>query len=118
LNDRAIEWDTVFCWRPISKVQKQLFGYFPEIEERIFAKSGYTAQELSQVEMAFETNTKYSKEIGTTWLYPPTEEILIEDQYNGLAAVVDVLLALDNIKPEDHYKGKFKTHPKLITHDH
>jgi hypothetical protein len=106
-------WVTVFCTMSVGG------QYFHESKYRDKAKiqidaTGYSPKELAKIEWAFEKTCK----IRSDAYYSCTEQEVLEDQYNGLAAVVDVLLALDNIKPEDHYKGKFKTHPKLITHDH
>lgn len=73
--------------------------------------TGYSGQELLLIERAFENNT----DINWDEYNKSSEQDILEDQFNGLCAVVDVLLELDNIKPEEHYKQKFREHPKLVT---
>lgn len=74
--------------------------------------AGYTAEEFARIENAFENNTVIK--IGR---YPQfREESILEDQYKGLCAVVDVLLELDDEKEDpDELKQKFREHPKLAT---
>lgn len=72
--------------------------------------TGYSPLELAKIESVFEENTYLKNYFEISY----SEEELLEDQYNGLVAVVEVLLELDNIKPEEHYNKKFREHPKLI----
>lgn len=51
--------------------------------------TGYTTQELTQIESAFESNTEIYGRMYDSGLY--TEKQILEDQYNGLMAVIDVL---------------------------
>jgi hypothetical protein len=75
-------------------------------------EAGYTAAEFAKIETAFEYNTS----INFTE-YPALEEQdILEDQYKGLCAVVDVLLELDGeeIPKGNEFKQKFREHPKLV----
>lgn len=78
-------------------------------KDRLLTLTGYEAEELARVEYAFETNSliKYKKYD----FY--TEQEILEDQYNGLAAVVDVLCELDGMENATSYKQKFREHPQL-----
>lgn len=70
--------------------------------------TGYSEQELSKVEFAFETNTR----IHLDRYYQHSEQEILEDQYNGLVAVFNVLLEIEGISNDGHIE-KLKTHPKL-----
>lgn len=74
--------------------------------------AGYTAEEFAEIENAFEENTKIR-----LWDYFNVEEQkVLEDQYNGLCAVVDVLMELDKeTEGAEEYKQQFRKHPKLAT---
>jgi len=80
--------------------------------ENMINVAGYTAKEFARIEQAFETNTSIS------YRYYPhrSQEDILEDQYRGLCAVVDVLMELDNINEKaDEYKNKFREHAGLAT---
>lgn len=69
---------------------------------------GYTAEEFAKIEYAFETNTTI-----LSYNYAnSTEQQILEDQYNGLVAVFNVLLELEEMQDNGYIK-KLKTHPKL-----
>lgn len=88
-------------------------GYyaFSDYRDEINA-AGYTAKEFAAIENAFEENTW----IGATEYRCTTEQEILEDQYKGLCAVVDVLIKLDEIEEgAEEYKQKFREHPKLST---
>lgn len=71
--------------------------------------TGYSEEEMSKIEAAFEDNTKID-----IMYYPDyTEQEILEDQYNGLAAVLDVMLELDNETATPTYKAELRKHPKL-----
>lgn len=63
----------------------------------LIAPTGYSAAELAQIELAFETASKIS--------HPDydkhTEDEIKEDQYNGLVAVVDIMCRLDGMTESD-----------------
>ena len=63
-------------------------------------KTGYSWEELALVESAFESNTK----IHATKYYKHTEKELMQDQYNGLMAVVDVLCEIEGIEATETKK--------------
>ena len=69
--------------------------------------TGYTADEMAQVEYAFECNTK----IKSDKYHKKDELTILKDQYNGLCAVVDLLLSFDD-EVDTEFKLKLK-HPKL-----
>lgn len=68
--------------------------------------TGYSFEELAQVELAFERNTK----IVHTNYYKFAEKdprAIDEDQLNGLMAVVDVLCKIEGIEDPKPYKEMF-----------
>lgn len=93
--------------------QKEVYDY-KALANQLKDLTDYDYKEMAKIEYAFETNSKYF--IGE---YPDlTEEQVLEDQYNGLSAVVDVMVKLDNIENTDNqYNKKFREHPKLLVHD-
>ena len=66
--------------------------------------TGYSVEELAKIEFAFETNTK----IRFVNYFNSTEEQIMEDQFNGLMAVMDVMIELDDVKEGEKYKETFK----------
>jgi hypothetical protein len=66
--------------------------------------TGYSVEELAKIEFAFETNTKI-RFINYPFV---TEERIMEDQFRGLMAVMDVMIELDNIEEGRKYKETFK----------
>jgi N-acetylglutamate synthase/N-acetylornithine aminotransferase len=66
--------------------------------------TGYSVEELAKIEFAFETNTK----ISFVNYFNSTEEQIMEDQFNGLMAVMDVMIELDDVKEGEKYKETFK----------
>jgi hypothetical protein len=73
--------------------------------------TGYSWKELAQIEKAFEQNTT----IDFLDARCSNEQELLEDQYKGLAAVVDILCELDGIETVQEHKAAFRKHPKLAT---
>ncbi len=71
--------------------------------------TGYTGYELSKIENVFEKNAKLF--YGDYFRH--TQKEILEDQFNGLSAVIDVMLELDNEVPITEYHEKMKNHPKL-----
>ena len=65
--------------------------------------TGYTALELAMVEKAFEKNT------GIHWTNYEShqKDDIMQDQYNGLMAVVDVLCEIEGIEDPTEYKELF-----------
>ena len=66
--------------------------------------TGYSWKEMSKIEFAFEINTM----IGHVEYNQCTPEQIMEDQFNGLMAVMDVLIQLDEVKEGNSYKETFK----------
>ncbi len=56
------------------------------------------------MEYAFETNTKIKHSRYDEY----TEQEVMEDQFNGLMAVMDVLIKLDEVSEGQKYKDTFK----------
>lgn len=72
--------------------------------QKIFNLTGYKWNELAKVEYAFEVNTK----IKHGRYDEHTEQEIMEDQFNGLMAVMDVLIKLDEVTEGQKYKDTFK----------
>lgn len=66
--------------------------------------TGYTILEMAKIEAAFERNTKLFYDDD----YPNhTKSEIMQDQYNGLMAVVEVLCELEGIEDLAEYKELF-----------
>jgi hypothetical protein len=72
--------------------------------KKIFDLTGYRWNELAKVEKAFENNTKIKRSDYDEY----TEQEVMEDQFNGLMAVMDVLIKLDEVSEGQKYKDTFK----------
>jgi hypothetical protein len=73
-------------------------------------EAGYTVAEFARIENAFEQNTT----IPFIYYSDDKEQAILEDQYKGLCAVVDVLLELEGEQTGgEELKAKFREHPKL-----
>jgi len=85
----------------------------PEIKnlrKRIYKLTGYKWNELAKVENAFENNTQI---LYCNYIHY-TEEEIMEDQFKGLMAVMDVLIELDEIKEGEKYKDTFRRKEKTF----
>jgi len=72
--------------------------------------TNYTPEELAKVEYVFETNTKIAY---LDYEYNQcTHEEFIQDQFNGLCAVIDVLCEFEGQDPEV-YKSKLREKPEV-----
>ncbi len=74
-----------------------------DIDRFNYNKSGYSIKELQEIERAFEGTSR----IHWHSYKNSTKEQIMEDQYNGLMAVVDVLCELDGIVEKEQYKKMF-----------
>ncbi len=74
----------------------------------VIDKTGYTWQELAKVEKAFELATIISHDRYKMI----TKSSIMQDQFNGLMAVVEVLCEIDNIDPIE-YKQAFEYNEKF-----
>jgi hypothetical protein len=79
-------------------------GSVKHYRKKMFDLTGYRWYELAQVEYAFEKNTK----IKTSYYDEHTEQEIMKDQFNGLMAVMDVLIQLDEVAEGQKYKDTFK----------
>ncbi len=99
-------WKHLFITSPtgqtISKLKES--GSVKYFRKKIFNLTGYRWYELAKVEYAFEKNTK----IKNTYYDEHTEQEIMEDQFNGLMAVMDVLIKLDEVAEGQKYKDTFK----------
>jgi len=77
--------------------------------KRMFELTGYTWKELAKIEKTFERNTK----IKYSDYDEHTEHEIMEDQFNGLMAVMDVLIKLDDVAEGQKCKDKFKAKLQL-----
>lgn len=73
-------------------------------KKRIKKLTGYSWKEMAKIEHAFETNSTISYVQYNGY----TPEQIMEDQFNGLMAVMDVMIELDNVKEGNQYKETFK----------
>jgi hypothetical protein len=74
------------------------------LRKKILNLTGYTWRELARIEKAFEEST----EIQYSYYWKYTPEQIMEDQFNGLMAVMDILIELDEVKEGDKYKNNFR----------
>lgn len=77
---------------------------------RIKELTGYTWKELAEVERVFEQNTKISHVEYSNY----SEKEIMEDQFNGLMAVMDVLIEFDNIEEGNKCKETFRNKFALV----
>lgn len=79
-------------------------------EYKLKSLTGYSAQEMAVMEWAFETHSK----IEWKRYQLHSEQDILQDQFQGLSAMVDVMVELDEVDNADrHLNNKFKEHPKL-----
>lgn len=76
---------------------------FAEKGDRCIASTGFSFDEFIRIERAFESNTK----INYWSYYRHSKEAIMQDQYNGLCAVVDVLCEIEGIEDPAEYKELF-----------
>lgn len=98
-------WNCLFFTDPTGK---QRIAEEPEeypFAVKIIESTGYTIQELARVEKAFETHTK----IDSLYYYLTyTKAEIMEDQYNGLMAVVNTLCEIEGIEDPTEYRQLFE----------
>lgn len=82
-----------------------------KINSELTKLTGYTLDEMAQIEYAFETNTQ----LQLSFYHNYSEQDILEDQFKGLSAVVDVMVELDGIENDNNrYNNKFREHPALV----
>ena len=74
----------------------------------LISKTGYSLEEISKIEEAFEHNTNIC---GSNYFKYSKKEIM-EDQYKGLMAVVEVLCKIEGLNSKE-YKLLFEYEPIL-----
>lgn len=75
-----------------------------ERAEVMIGATGYSANELWLIEEAFEDNTKILIQMYSS----KAKSEIMQDQYNGLMAVVDVLCEIEGIEDPTEYKQLFQ----------
>lgn len=98
---------------PITRLRdSENWDSYKEEYDELELLTGYNVQEINMIERTFESNTYIKAKYYTL----SHEQDILEDQFRGLSAVVDLLLSLDSIEdPDGIYNNKFKQHPKLQT---
>lgn len=93
---------TTHCGQTITTVKEdsRVIVYRRRIKEL----TGYTWREMAEVERVFEQNTKIIHSRYCDY----SEKEIMEDQFNGLMAVMDVLIELDDVAEGQKYKNEFK----------
>jgi hypothetical protein len=79
----------------------------PGYDERILELTGYTAQEFWEIEQVFEANTS----CGFDYMVGRIDRE--KDLMDGMMAVVDLLIKLDDIQEAETLKNNFKENKKL-----
>jgi hypothetical protein len=98
-----VTWDNIFC---TSGANQYFFSdsYIGEAKAQVDS-TGYNPYELARVEKAFEGNSKIK-----IYEYPEhTQSEIMQDQFNGLMAVVGVLMEIEGIdKTVNDYRKPFE----------
>jgi hypothetical protein len=106
-------WQPLFCTDEGRQSRRGGIFYsdeeFMKLSYELSCLTGYSENEMAQIEYAFETNTSI---FFSNYIESDNQSIL-EDQYRGLCAVVDVMLKLDGIEPDPKYAAKFREHKSL-----
>ena len=68
---------------------------------QVIAKTGYSPEQMAEVEYAFEANTWYEENV-------KTREDKIQSQFEGLCAVIDKLCEFDEIQNSEFFKNKLR----------
>jgi len=104
-------WGEMFCTSSNGQIITKASEHkdIPKYRKHILKLTGYKWNELAEVEKAFENNAK----IPYDFYFDYTEKEIMEDQFNGLMAVMDVLIKLDEVNNGEKYKKTFKN--KFVT---
>lgn len=95
-------WSNIF-YTP-TNTREQIIRRNDSCEKDLEVLTEYSWEEMAKVEYAFERATK----IHYTYYNSHTPQKIMEDQFNGLMAVMDVLIELDEVKEGNSYKETFK----------
>ncbi len=97
-------WNGIFYTTTAGEQIIRRNGINTDCEKRLKELTEYSWEEMAKVEYAFERSAKiHYCHYG---LHTPQE--IMEDQFNGLMAVMDVLIELDEVKEGNSYKETFK----------
>lgn len=117
--DGSSDWSKVFCTRQYDQILQPsnyknivMLVYCVGAPKAAYPKkvidaTGYTWRELAKVENAFERHTKIWGETYPTY----TKDKIMEDQFKGLCAVIDVLCEIEGYDSEE-YKPYFEFNEK------
>jgi hypothetical protein len=86
------DWSLVFI-TPSHGTQRIYEDWYDGNAKNVIDKTGYTWEELARIEFSFEKNTKIN---GREYDNFSKQEIM-EDQYRGLMAVVEVLCEIEGL---------------------
>jgi hypothetical protein len=105
-NDISYETELIF-WRRVffSNDERQVVrpDRYEGKAKELIDSTGYNWRELAKVEKAFEINTEIH-----SLKYPFfSKDEIMQDQYNGLMAVVSVLCEIEGIESQEEYKEMF-----------
>jgi hypothetical protein len=97
-------WSYVFATATNGVQLTNAVNYFGAVKE-VIDNTGYAWQDLARIEKAFEQNTKIQSGLYSIH----TQSEIMQDQFNGLMAVVDVLMELDGMDKSDNtYRKMFE----------
>lgn len=109
VDNTILQWGLMFT--TCGNIQRNNIKSYPGQAKLLKKLTGYSAEELALLEYAFEINTK----INFLTYYTHSEQSILEDQFNGLEAVVNIMLQLENMVNTNHI-DKLRKHPKLLQH--
>lgn len=95
------QWGHVFT--TTQGIQKLVRSKYTGEAKKAIDSTGYSLIELAKVERAFENNTEINHESYDCY----DESQIMQDQYNGLMAVVDVLCEIEGINQVNEVKELF-----------
>mgnify|MGYP006934460425 CR=1 FL=1 len=100
------KWSDVFLSTNGKQFHKYLKYPYSNIVQRgidAILATGYSVEEMARIEFAFEQNTNYQS---TELIYGKiTRDEFIQDQFNGLCAVVELLCEFEGITDAQYYKN-------------
>lgn len=105
------DWASVFV--TIYGHQSFELGAYRGTAKEVIDDTGYSPTQLARIEAAFESNT----DIHYRDYENDYRSAVIEDQFSGLMAVMDVLFDIHDVEVEEQsdYRQQFKEHPQLET---
>jgi hypothetical protein len=106
--DGSKKWSLLFETNP-DTLEQDRFGlnqYMYDLDAyeeplEVIAKTGYSPEELAEVEYAFEANSWHVGDV-------TSKDDAIQSQFDGLCAVIDKLCEFDEIQNSEFYKDKLR----------